>query len=422
MKKNWPDLRSATADTCLMYKKIHFAFLNIGHFLDHFFMLVFATVAALALNREWNMSYAELIPYATPGFVAFALFTFPAGWLADKWSRKNMLAVFFVGIGLSSIFAALATTPFQLSASLFVVGMFAAIYHPVGLPLVIAGREKTGIPIAVNGIYGNFGVGSAALITGLFIDYTGWRSAFVWPGLFSLLAGLVYYWMFCRASVRERAAAIATAKKASKAAIELDKNAFLRILALVFMTAALGGLIYQSTTFSLPKVFDERLGALATSASMVGWYAFLVFALAAFAQLVVGFLLDRYSLRYIFMGVALTQALFFAVMPGLSDVAALVVACAFMLVVFGQIPINDVLLGRITKDEWRSRVFASRYIVTFSISALTVPFIAWIHAGWGFDRLFVVLAVAATCIFAIAFLLPHLRPQKIVEQPSAAAE
>jgi len=405
-----------------MYKRAHFAFLNIGHFLDHFFMLVFATVAALALNKEWGMSYAELIPYATPGFVAFALFTYPSGWLADKWSRKKMLAVFFIGIGISAILASFADTPIQIGASLFVVGMFAAIYHPVGLPLVIAGREKTGMPIALNGIYGNLGVGSAALVTGLFIDYTGWRSAFIWPGLFSLLAGLIYYWMFCRAGVAEKSATIAVTKKSNKAPLELEKRAFFRILLLVFIMTAFGGLIYQSTTFSLPKVFDERLGEIAPSASMVGWYAFVVFALAAFAQLVVGYLLDRYSLRYVFLGVSLAQAVFFALMPGLNGVAALIVASAFMLVVFGQIPINDVLLGRITKDEWRSRVFASRYMVTFTISALTVPFIAWIHAGWGFDRLFIVLATAATGIFICALMLPHLRPHEVNMKTPAAAE
>jgi len=282
-----------------MYKKFHFAFLNIGHFLDHFFMLVFATVAALALNREWGLSYAELIPYATPGFVAFAVFTFPSGWLADKWSRKKMLAVFFVGMGASSILASVATSPVQIATALFLVGVFAAIYHPVGLPLVIAGREKTGMPIALNGIYGNLGVGSAALITGMFIDYSGWRAAFIWPGIFSIFAGILYYWMFCRKSVAEKSATVAVANKAARAPVVLEKKIFLRVLVLVFMTTALGGLIFQSTTFSLPKVFDERLSTIATSASMIGWYAFLVFALAALAQVVVGYLLDRYSLRYI---------------------------------------------------------------------------------------------------------------------------
>ena len=85
--------------------QLNFLFLNVGHFLDHFFMLIFATVAALRLSNEWGLSYAELIPYATPGFIAFGLCAIPAGWLADKWSREGMMLIFFVGIGLSSLLA-----------------------------------------------------------------------------------------------------------------------------------------------------------------------------------------------------------------------------------------------------------------------------------------------------------------------------
>ena len=56
-------------------------------------------------------------------------------------------------------------------------------------------------------------------------------------------------------------------------------------------------------------------------------------------------------------------------MTHLSGIASLLAAIGFMLAVFGQIPINDVLLGRLARSEWRSRAFALRYIVTFSVSA-----------------------------------------------------
>ena len=158
---------------------------------------------------------------------------------------------------------------------------------------------------------------------------------------------------------------------------------------------------------------------MALSATLVGWYAFLVFALAALAQLVVGYLLDRHSARSVFIGVAALQAIFFALMPGLHDWAALVVAVAFMLAAFGQIPINDVLVGRLTTSEWRSRVFACRYIVTFSALAASIPMIAWIHASWGFDRLFILLAVVASFILLAVLMLPKAIPARV---QSAAAE
>ena len=96
-------------------ERVNFLFLNVGHFLDHLFMLIFATVAALRLAEEWGMSYAALIPYATPGFVAFGLGSLPSGWIADRWSRDGMLIVFFVGIGASSILTALAGSPIQIA-------------------------------------------------------------------------------------------------------------------------------------------------------------------------------------------------------------------------------------------------------------------------------------------------------------------
>ena len=389
-------------------ERLHFFYLNVGHFLDHFFMLIFATAAALALSQDWGLGYAELIPYATPGFVAFAVFAVPAGWLADRWSREGMMAVFFVGIGLASAAAALANTPLQIGAALFAIGIFAAIYHPVGLALVVEGRQRTGVPLAINGIFGNLGVAAAALITGFLIDNAGWRAAFVWPGLLSVAIGIGYALTVARGS-RLRAAA-AGAKKSAAPAVTLDRAMLLRVFAIIFFSTALGGLIFQSTTFSLPKIFDERLQGLAASATEIGWYAFVVFAVAAVGQLIVGLLVDRFSLRAVFMAVATTQAVLFVVMPGLTDGPALLVAVIFMLAVFGQIPINDVLVGRIARSEWRSRAFAARYIVSLSVTAIAVPLIAWIYGTWGFDRLFVVLAIAAGAILLAVALLPSLRP------------
>ena len=400
--------------------RLNFLFLNVGHFLDHLFMLIFATVAAMRLADEWGMSYAALIPYATPGFVAFGICAIPAGWIADKWSREGMMVTFFIGIGASSIMTALANSPIEVALGLFAIGVFAAIYHPVGLAMVVHGRRKTGVPLAINGVFGNLGVAAAALLTGYLLDTGGWRNAFVLPGAVSIGIGIAYA-AFVWAGREERAASRAAGPAASKAAAgasSIERATFVRVFSIVVFTTAIGGFIFQSTTFALPKVFDERLTELAGSATAVGGYAFLVFAIAALAQLVVGYLVDHHSVRTVFAFVAGLQVVFFALMYQLTGVAALVVSIAFMLVVFGQIPINDVLVGRITKSEWRSRVYSIRYIVTFSVMASTLPVIAGIHASRGFGALFVVMAVAAGAILAAVFMLP--RGGAIVGQPAAA--
>ena len=398
------DQANITLEEPVSTQRIRFLFLNIGHFLDHLFVLIFATAAALTLVTEWNMSYGELIPYATPGFVAFGVCAIPAGWLADKWSREGMIVVFFVGIGAASILAGFADSPLELAAYLTLVGAMAAIYHPVGLALVVQGRERTGVPLAINGIFGNMGVASAALITGFLIDTAGWRQAFIIPGVLSILVGLGFLG-FLRQH-RQAAEPAGTGPGQTASAPGHSRNILVRAFAIVLVTTGIGGVVFQSTTFALPKVFEERLGDLAQSATAIGGYAFVVFTVAAFAQLIVGWLVDRFPIRRIFALLALVQAVFLLAMTQLSGIAALLISLAFMLAVFGQIPINDVLVGRISKSEWRARAYALRYIVTFSVMASTIPLIGWVHGRWGFDVLFPMLSVAAVMIFAAVLLLP----------------
>jgi len=404
-----------------MKDRKHFLFLNVGHFLDHLFTLIFASVAALVLTREWEMSYAELIPYATPGLIAFGVFSLPAGWLADRWSREGMMTIFFIGIGLAAIATSTAQTPEQIAIGLFVVGVFAAIYHPVGLAMIARGGQSMGMDIAVNGVWGNMGVGFAALLTGFLIDLAGWRTAFWIPGGISVLVGVAYLHSFRdRINLKNAAtASLATPSSDPSTPLSSEKHRALliRVVIIIFFTTAVSSIIFQGTTFSLPKVFEERLNGIATSASLIGWMAFLVFAVASFAQLVVGRQLDRFGPRRVFAIVAIVQIIFFVAMPGLTDWPALAVSLGFMLGAFGQIPINDYMIGRMAKSELRASIYGTRYIVSFVVWASVVPLIAWVHHNWGFDVLFNILAAAAAAILGAVYLLPNKLPEPSPNSP-----
>jgi MFS family permease len=392
--------------------RAHFLLLNLGHLLDHLVTLVFATVAALVLAREWSMSYAELIAYATPGFVAFGLFSYPAGRLADRWSREGMMVVFFLGIGLGALAAAAARTPLEMGLALFVVGMFAAIYHPVGLTLVVDGAERTGMALALNGIWGNLGVGGAALVTGLFIDAGGWRSAFLWPGLISIVLGVVYaILMWPEIAHPATVAARRNGAAAAGPAPVFERRVVQRVTAVILLSITISPLVFQATTFALPKILDERLAGIAASASLIGWAAFVIAAVASLAQLVVGHYLDTLGPRRMFLAVTAVQALAFAVMPGLTDWAALLVALAFTVGIFGQLPINDFMIGRMAPADKRASIYGARFVVTFTSLALALPLIGFVHARWGFDTLFQLLTLVAVTVFAAALMLPARLPE-----------
>jgi MFS family permease len=406
--------------------RLHFFLINIGHFLDHLFTLIFATVAAVALSREWNLSYAELLNYAAPGFFAFGLFALPAGWLADKWSRDGMMVVFFVGSGLAAMATGLAQTPLQIGTGLFVIGVFAAIYHPVGLAILTAKWKNTGMRIAMNGVWGNLGVASAALITGYFIDNGGWRAAFIAPGIASVLFGLLYLAARWGDVVRVAARGGSTGPAAEEHIPPDYKALLLRVSIIVFVTTAVSSIIFQSTTFALPKIFAERLQELAASfsallsaylpiaandtATMIGVFAFLVFATASMAQLIVGASLDRFGPRAVFLTLAGMQVLFFALMPGLTNGLALAAALGFMLGAFGQIPINDYMIGRMARGEFRARVYGVRFVVSFTVLAATLPLVGFVYANWGFDVMFRLLAATAVMLLVTVACLPRRLP------------
>lgn len=406
----------------MMRDRVHFLLLNIGHFMDHLFMLIFATVAALALSRDWGMSYGELVAYATPSFFAFGLFALPAGWLADRWSRDGMMVVFFIGMGAAAIATGFAETPLQIAIGLFIIGIFGAIYHPVGLAILTAKWRDSGIRIAVNGVWGNIGVATAALLTGWMIDNAGWRSAFFVPGVVSIGIGAFYALMFRDLlSSNTEEAPISAEADAPTAAL---KSVLMRVSAIVFFTTAVSSIIFQATTFALPKIFDERMQGLAAElsdwlqhaspvdgeiATVIGGLVFTVFAVASLAQLVVGSALDRYGARRIFMIAAGVQVIFFLAMPGLENAMAFAVALGFMLGAFGQVPINDFMIGQMASGAFRARTYAIRYVVSFTVLALTLPLIAVVHENWGFDMLFLILAGTAATIFAAVACLPvHL--------------
>lgn len=375
--------------------------LNLGHALDHFFLLIYTT-AVIAMAPEFGLSYGQMLPFATGAFIAFGLGSLPAGWLGDHWSRRGMMIVFFIGIGIASLATGLATSPWQLGVALTVVGIFAAIYHPVGIAMLVQNAKAVGLTLGVNGLAGNLGVALAALITGFLVDLYGWRVAFYLPGALSILLGIVF-WL----TVPEEDTA--PAKRAPKI-LPLPRQLLIRVFLVLTAASICGSLIFNVTTVSMPKLFQERLDQIATTGSEIGIYVAVVFALAALAQLLSGHLIDKHPLKSVFLPVALVQVPLFYLAATADNLPLLVLATAAMFLVFGQIPFGDAMVAKFFDDRWRSRVYALRLTVSFSASSIAIPLVGIVHAGGGgFTLLLQLLAVVGMFTVIAVLFLPDER-------------
>jgi MFS family permease len=385
--------------------------LNLGHALDHLLMLIFPTVV-LAMSTELGRGYAELLPLSLGGFIAFGAFSIPAGWLADRWSRSGMMTVFFFGIGSASVLTGLASGPMQIALGLTLIGVFAAIYHPVGIAMLVAGRENVGRVLGVNGVFGNVGVAFSALLAGALAETAGWRAAFIVPGAVALGVGVVY-------ALVARGAERAAPTRKTTAAARLSRTDLARVFAVLTVATACGGVIFNSTTISMPKVFDERLSALTQSTLGIGILVCGVYLIAAMAQLCVGWWLDRKPLKSVFVPVVALQVPLLALAGTMDSYLMLATAVAMMFFVFGQIPINDAMIARYTAEEWRARAYAVRYVVSFGASALAVPLVAWVYKSSGdFKLLFYALGTLAFITFFAALLFPA-EEEKAAKQATA---
>lgn len=374
--------------------RISIGFLNFAHAADHFVLLIYPTVV-IGLEAVYARSYGELIALSTAAFIAFGVFSLPAGWLGDHWSRRNMMAVFWFGCGASLIAAGAAPNLIMLAFALGALGMFAAIYHPVGMSMLIEASKARGRTLAFNGVCGNMGVALAAGITAFIASYLGWRAAFFVPGAICFVTGLAYLWMV-------EADSVGKAARKANPDVRLSRRATVIVFGLFIVIALGAGLAFNVITVSLPKLIDERAGQ-GISLLAVGSIATAVFVVGGIAQLAVGRLVERFPPHVLFVIVTLllfTGAAWAVVATGPMLLVALALAMAG---VYGQVTVNDIVLARYTADAWRGRVYAVRYFLVFITAGIAVASIAFLHARGGFDL--VLLVTAGIClVFFLATL------------------
>jgi MFS family permease len=272
-------------------------FLNFSHFFDHMLILIYAT-AVISIGIEFDKSYGEILAIATPGVLLYGSMAMPFGWIGDRKGRHCLMVFFFIGIGigLATFLTAFSTSIWQIGIGLTFISFFAVIYHPVGIPMLIQGVKRPGRVLGANGVFGNMGVAAAPLIAGTLITACGWRGAFMALGISCMIVGILFLKL-----VPVDAPANFRANKSGKAFDEFMPN-WQRFFIVIGTITLVAGFIFNSTTVSLPKLFQERFTE--TIPSTIGFTALasLVYACASFAQVAAGYAVDRFPQELFLLG------------------------------------------------------------------------------------------------------------------------
>lgn len=373
--------------------------LNVGHALDHLFLLIFATAVG-SISRDFGFPHWEdLMPYSVGAFFLFGVGSVPAGRLGDLWGRRPMMLIFFFGLGVAALLTAMAQDPWQLAAGLALIGAFASIYHPVGIPMLVQRASRPGAVIGVNGLAGNLGVAAAAVLTGALVHWFSWRAAFIVPGLISLGCGVAFF-VLCDA----QGAAPGRSNKAPD--IVLPPRVLARALAVMTVAAITGSLLFNFTTNGNTQLLTEHFAGLIDDPILIGLLLALIYTLASLTQVVVGHLIDRIALKRLYLCMVLAQIPWLVLVALASGWWLFVALLGAMVCIFGAIPFTDAMIVKYVDDSVRSRVAGMRLAVSFSVSSLAVWLLGPIVKASNFETLFLIMAAISVCTALVAMLLP----------------
>ncbi len=374
--------------------------LNIAHGIDHMFLLIFATAVATIALEFGYANWEDLMPYSVGAFALFGLGALPAGRLGDLWGRRVMMIIFFFGIGAAALLTAMTQNAWQLAAALTLLGVFAAIYHPVGIPMLVQNVSNPGAVIGVNGLAGNLGIAVAALVTGLLVKWIGWRAAFVVPGIVAIVCGIVFA-MTC-----PKEAEAPSKRKGGKAKVTLSPAMLVRTFAVMTAAAVTSSLLFNFTTNGNSQLLSEAFRGVLEDPAVLGALLALIYTIASFAQIVVGNLIDKMAFKPLQLWMSVAQVPLLILAAHTEAWWLFFALLAVMIFVFGSIPFTDAMIVRYVDDRLRSRVAGMRLTVAFGVSSLAVWLLGPMVKVMGFSTLLWIMAGIAAVKAVIVLLLP----------------
>ncbi|WP_376099285.1 MFS transporter [Roseomonas sp. CCTCC AB2023176] len=398
-------------------------FINAAHTVCHYMLLILATAVLGIVTQDpgrFGNEYGPIIALGTFMFVLYGVGSLPMGWLAERIGRRALMAAFFLGVGTSLILAGFAPGPWALAAALASAGAFNAIYHPIGTAMLVeAAGDRVGRAVGNNGVFGNFGVALAPAATAFIAATVGWRWAFVAPGVVALILGVLWL-LETPYDARHDA-------KNNRPFPAIPRAVVRRAITSLLLIAAASGFVFNAFTLLIPKLMQERLAGSPDLLPVVGALAFAATLFGGLTQFTVGRLIDRMTLKRVFLPLALAQVPALLALSFLGGWAVLPVAALAAAAIFGQVTVNETMTARYVAPELRAKLYSIRFFVGFVGAAAASPLVGFLHDATGNLALtMIVLAVVGSVTLACAMLFPdreeELKPELWARAHPVAAE
>ena len=381
--------------------KLTVTYAALGHLLMHMFA-AFYFVIVLAIEDDWKLSYDELLNLWFLGSLLVGLGALPAGWISDRWSRSGMIAIMFIGLGISSLLCGLSGNKVSLFISLSLLGLFCAIYHPAGISWVVNTSKETGKALGFNNIFGGVGIGLGAFFAGALIEQFNWQAAFMLPGLISLVVGLslTYHLKSGKISLKNISS--------EQFKDNPEKNQMLKIAIIMLLSITCLSFVYQILQTSLPKTIDIRLtDSLDLSTSDIGYIVAAIYIVSGLMNYVGGILTDKYSEKLIYSIGIVGQGLLLLLIVSLSNYWLIAISLAIVAFNSSILPAENLLLAKFSPEKYQSLVYGIKFIVSFTVGPIALIMISRSYDLTGeFGVLYLAFGFVMIIMFLIVLTLP----------------
>ncbi|PZW47052.1 cyanate permease [Humitalea rosea] len=399
------------------------ALINVSHTFTHYSLLILATACLGMVVQEpgrFGIEYGPILALGTAMFVLYGALSLPMGWLAERFGRRGMMATYFFGAGGAMALAGLADGPWTLGAALAVMGAFSAIYHPIGTAMLVeAAGEKVGRAVGLNGVFGNVGVALAPVVTAAIAAGIGWRWGFILPGLACMSVGVLW--------LREAPLDLSGRVGGGKPFPAIPAAVVRRAVTVLLAIALGSGFVFNAFTLLLPKLMQERLATSPDLLPVVGVLAFGATLFGGVTQFTVGRLLDRTTLKRVFVPLALVQMPAMLALAFMDGWVVLPLSALLAAAIFGQVTVNETMTARYVAPALRAKLYSIRFFIGFLGAAAASPMVGTLYDLSGNMALpLLVLSVFGGLTLVCALFFPdreeELRPELWARASPAPAE